>query len=65
MVPPEHGLAFLAPLPVSKLLGVGPATVKKLSLMGIHMVLACLSGCLPRLLPVGCWASVPMCVNNG
>ncbi|WP_163096800.1 DNA polymerase IV [Acidithiobacillus ferrianus] len=39
VVPPEHGLAFLAPLPVGKLHGVGPATVKKLSSMGIHTVL--------------------------
>jgi len=39
VVPPEHGLAFLAPLPVSKLHGIGPATVKKLSSMGIHTVL--------------------------
>ena len=39
VVPPEHGLAFLAPLPVGKLHGVGPATVKKLSSMGIYTVL--------------------------
>ncbi|MHB1322206.1 MAG: DNA polymerase IV, partial [Acidithiobacillus ferrivorans] len=39
VVPPERGLTFLAPLPVSKLHGVGPATVKKLSSMGIHTVL--------------------------
>ena len=39
MIPPEHGLAFLAPLPVSKLHGVGPATVEKLSKIGIHTVL--------------------------
>lgn len=39
VVPPERGLAFLAPLPVGKLHGVGPATVKKLSSMGIHTVL--------------------------
>ena len=39
VVPPERGLAFLAPLPVGKLHGVGPATVKKLSAMGIHTVL--------------------------
>ncbi len=39
VVPPERGLAFLAPLPVGKLHGVGLATVKKLSLMGIHTVL--------------------------
>ena len=36
VVPPEHGLAFLAPLPVGKLHGVGPATVKKLSMMRIQ-----------------------------
>ncbi|MBU2847347.1 DNA polymerase IV, partial [Acidithiobacillus ferriphilus] len=39
VVPPERGLTFLAPLPVGKLHGVGPATVKKLSAMGIHTVL--------------------------
>ena len=39
VVPPERGLAFLAPLPVGKLHGVGPATVKKLSAMGVHTVL--------------------------
>jgi len=39
VVPPERGLTFLAPLPASKLHGVGPATVKKLSSMGIHTVL--------------------------
>lgn len=39
VVPPEHGLAFLAPLTVGKLHGVGPATVEKLSRMGIHTVL--------------------------
>ncbi|QQD73780.1 DNA polymerase IV [Acidithiobacillus ferrivorans] len=39
VVPPEHGLAFLAPLSVGKLHGVGPATVKKLLSMEIHTVL--------------------------
>ncbi|MBU2721255.1 DNA polymerase IV [Acidithiobacillus ferridurans] len=39
VIPPEHGLAFLAPLPVSKLHGVGPATVEKLTKIGIHTVL--------------------------
>ncbi|MHB1203677.1 MAG: DNA polymerase IV [Acidithiobacillus sp.] len=28
VIPPEHGLAFLAPLPVGKLHGIGPATVE-------------------------------------
>ena len=39
VIPPERGLAFLAPLPVGKLHGVGPATVKKLSAMGVETVL--------------------------
>lgn len=39
VIPPEKGMAFLATLPVGKLHGVGPATVKKLSAMGIHTVL--------------------------
>ena len=38
VIPPERGLAFLAPLPVGKLHGVGPATVKRLSAMGIETV---------------------------
>lgn len=38
VIPPERGLAFLAPLPVGKLHGVGPATVKKLSAMEIETV---------------------------
>ena len=38
VLPPERGLAFLAPLPVGKLHGVGPATVKKLSAMEIETV---------------------------
>ncbi|MDA8400167.1 MAG: DNA polymerase IV [Ferrimicrobium sp.] len=39
VIPPKRGLAFLAPLHVSKLHGVGPATVARLSKMGIHTVL--------------------------
>ncbi|MDX5935727.1 DNA polymerase IV [Acidithiobacillus thiooxidans] len=39
VIPPEKGLDFLSPLPVGKLHGVGPATVKKLSTLGIHTVL--------------------------
>ena len=39
VIPPERGLAFLAPLPVGKLHGVGPATVKKLSAMDVETVL--------------------------
>ena len=39
VIPPEHGLAFLAPLPVGKLHGIGPATVEKLASMQIHTVL--------------------------
>ncbi|WP_414040946.1 DNA polymerase IV [Acidithiobacillus sp. M4-SHS-6] len=39
VIPPEKGLTFLSPLPVGKLHGVGPATVRKLSTMGIHTVL--------------------------
>jgi DNA polymerase-4 len=38
VIPPEHGSAFLAPLPVGKLHGTGPATVTKLSMMGIQTV---------------------------
>ena len=38
VIPPERGLDFLAPLPVGKLHGVGPATVRKLSTMGIDTV---------------------------
>ena len=38
VIPPERGLDFLAPLPVGKLHGVGPATVKRLSAMGIETV---------------------------
>ncbi|MDD3761438.1 MAG: DNA polymerase IV [Acidithiobacillus sp.] len=39
VIPPERGLAFLSPLPVGKLHGVGPATVKKLSAMDVETVL--------------------------
>ncbi|WP_298339922.1 DNA polymerase IV [Ferrimicrobium sp.] len=39
VIPPERGLAFLAPLPVSKLHGIGPATVDKLAKLEIHTVL--------------------------
>lgn len=39
VIPPDRGLTFLAPLHVSKLHGVGPATVERLSKMGIHTVL--------------------------
>ncbi|WP_298212466.1 DNA polymerase IV [Ferrimicrobium sp.] len=39
VIPPERGLSFLAPLHVSKLHGVGPATVDKLAQLGIHTVL--------------------------
>jgi DNA polymerase-4 len=39
VIPPEKGLDFLSPLYVGKLHGVGPATVKKLSTLGIHTVL--------------------------
>ena len=39
VIPPERGLAFLAPLPVGKLHGVGPVTVKKLSAMDVETVL--------------------------
>ena len=38
VIPPERGLDFLAPLAVGKLHGVGPATVKKLSAMGIETI---------------------------
>ncbi|XTI73108.1 DNA polymerase IV [Acidithiobacillus sp. AC3] len=38
VIPPERGLDFLAPLPVGKLHGVGPATVKKLSAMGVETI---------------------------
>ncbi len=38
VIPPERGLAFLAPLPVGKLHGVGPATVKRLSAMDVETV---------------------------
>ena len=38
VIPPQRGLDFLAPLPVGKLHGVGPATVKRLSAMGIQTV---------------------------
>ena len=38
VIPPERGLAFLAPLPVGKLHGVGPATVKRLAAMGVETV---------------------------
>ena len=38
VIPPERGLAFLTPLPVGKLHGVGPATVKKLSAMDVETV---------------------------
>ena len=38
IIPPERGLAFLAPLPVGKLHGVGPATVKRLSAMDVETV---------------------------
>ena len=38
VIPPERGLTFLAPLPVGKLHGVGPATVKRLAAMGIESV---------------------------
>ncbi|UTV80053.1 DNA polymerase IV [Acidithiobacillus sp. YTS05] len=39
VIPPEKGQDFLASLPVGKLHGVGPATVKKLAAMGINTVL--------------------------
>ncbi|MGC9156277.1 MAG: DNA polymerase IV [Ferrimicrobium sp.] len=39
VIPPERGLAFLAPLHVSKLHGIGPATVDKLAKLEIHTVL--------------------------
>jgi DNA polymerase-4 len=38
VIPPERGPTFLAPLPVGKLHGVGPATVKRLAAMGIESV---------------------------
>ena len=38
VIPPERGFAFLGPLPVGKLHGVGPATVKRLAAMGIETV---------------------------
>jgi DNA polymerase-4 len=38
VIPPERGLDFLPPLAEGKLHGVGPATVKKLSAMGIETV---------------------------
>ena len=38
VIPPERGLTLLAPLPVGKLHGVGPATVKRLAAMGIEIV---------------------------
>jgi DNA polymerase-4 len=38
VVPPDHELAFLHPLPVERLWGVGPATARKLHGLGIATV---------------------------
>jgi DNA polymerase-4 len=38
VVPPGTELAFLAPLPVSRLWGVGPATLNRLERMGVHTI---------------------------
>lgn len=37
-VPPENVLDFLAPLPISRLWGVGPAAQKKLMLLGVKTI---------------------------
>src|SRR3954451_14578235 len=38
IVPPDRELAFLHPLPVQRLWGVGPVTTEKLNARGIHTV---------------------------
>ena len=38
VVPPGTELSFLAPLPVSRLWGVGPATFQRLERMGVHTI---------------------------